>query len=510
MKESIDNFTGGIVYDDADFNVPDGVFTDGRNTRIRNGTVEKVKGTQAVLGSLSVTPFWAESVTDGINAYWAYANDSVIFGTDGITHTQVSTASYNAGVDIGWTGGKFHGYLVMNDTQTAPQTWVPGLGNTVQSLVNWPTSTYCKVIRPFGDFLVALRVTQGGNYNPRLLRWSDAAPIAALPLSWDYTDPTNQAGITELGQTDDQLIDCMGLRGSNIIYKQFNTWLMQPVGLPDVFGFTQIFSQAGALTENCVAAFGPQHFVLTDSDLIIHDGTAAQSIGSKHRRWLFNRMSTTKYNRSFVVPNYREHEMWICIAETGNNFPNIALVWSWDTNAFHVRDLGEGMVYGANGIVNGTDLTFDTQVGSFDSDAGSFDDSTFSPFAQRMVLWAGASQNALQSDTGELLNGSTMSSYIEKSNMTLQKDVQSIKRILRVFPKLYGTTGDTFSVYVGSRDNPDGAIAYSGPFNFTIGTDYKIDCRVSGRYISVKLQTATTNTWRLSGFDIEFGNDGQN
>jgi hypothetical protein len=256
-------------------------------------------------------------------------------------------------------------------------------------------------------------------------------------------------------------------------------------------------------------AFGAQHFVLTDNDIIIHDGSSATSIGGHHRRWLFNRMSTTRYNRSFVVPNYREREMWCCVAETGYNFPNIALVWNWAENNFHVRDLGANMVYGANGIVNGTDLTFDAQTGTFDSDSGSFDESTFSPFAQRMVMWNGEGKLAYQTDTGEILAGSTMTAYIERSNMMLTKDVGAIKNVKRIFPKVYGTSGDVLAVYVGSRATPDSAITYSGPFNFTIGTDYKIDCRVSGRYISLKVQTQITNTWRMSGFDVEFDAEGQ-
>lgn len=506
MRTTVDQFQAGIVYDDIDFNLADGVFTDGRNVRVRSGAAEKVKGTQAAMGSLSVTPIWAEAVNDGTNAFWAYASADKIYATDGTTHTQINTASYNAGVDLGWTGGKFHGYLVLNDAVTAPQSWSPALANKVIDLANWPASTSCKVIRSFGDFLIALRVTQGGVYNPRLLRWSDAAPFGALPGSWDYTDPTNQAGITELGQTDDQLMDCLPLRDTNIIYKQFNIWLMQPVGLPDVFGFRQLFSQAGMLTENCASAFGSQHFVLTDSDIIVHDGSSAQSIGDHHRKWLFGLISTERYNRSFVVANYREREMWICFPESGNDFPNLALVWSWAENKFHVRELGTRMVYGANGIVSGTNATFDGLTGTFDAQTNNFDDATFSPFAQRLVFWHGEGMNAFQSDITETLNGSTMTAYVERSNMHL--DIGSVKRVKRVFPKIFGTAGDVVKVYVGSRASPNSAITYSGPFNFTIGTDYKIDCRVSGRYISLKVQTQVTNTWRMSGFDVEFDADG--
>lgn len=509
MRAVLDRLSGGLVPDQVDYNLPDGVFSDGRNVRFRDNSAEKTKGTQAVFGSLSSTAIWAKPIGDGVTSYWAYGNESVVYATDGTTHAQISSASYNCPVNIGYTGGQFHGFLVLNDTNAVPQRWQPGLSNKIVDLDNWPASTFCRVIRPFGDFLVAMRITQGGVYNPRLLRWSDAAPFGALPGSWDFADPTNQAGITELGETEDEIVDCLALRDNNVIYKQFSTVLMQPVGGLDIFGFRLLFKQAGMLSENCAAAFGASHFVLTDSDIIVHDGSAAQSVADKKvRRWLFNNLNPSRFQRTFVVSNHREREMWICFPETGNDFPNLALVWSWADNTFHVRELGAAIAHGEEGIVIGSELTFDGMVGTFDQQVGTFDEATFTPFSQRLVLWRGTAKQALQAETGETFNGTTMTAYVERSNIGLTRDVGSIKRIRRIFPKIIGTAGDTFRVYVGARSAIDGAVTYSGPFNFTIGTDYKIDCRVSARWISLKFETVVTNTWRLAGFDVEFDHDG--
>jgi hypothetical protein len=509
MKAVIDKLSGGIVPDQVNYNLPDGLFSDGRNVRFRDDSAEKTKGNEAVFGSLSSTAIWALPIGDGVTSYWAYGNEAILYATDGTTHSQISTASYNCPINIGYTGGQFHGYLILNDTNAVPQRWSPGLSNKVRDLDNWPASTFCRVIRPFGDFLIALRVTQSSVYNPRLLRWSDAAAFGALPTSWDYTDPTNQAGITELGETEDEIVDCLPMRGNNIIYKGFSTYLMQPVGGLDVFSFRQLFNEAGLLTEDCVQAFGATHFVLTDADIIVHDGSIATSVADKKiRRWLFNNISPTRFQRSFVVPNHREREMWICFPETGNDFPNLALVWSWADNTFHVRELGFGVASGHEGIVIGSELTFDGIVGTFDDQEGTFDEATFTPFSKRLVLWRGTAKQALQADTGETFNGTTMTAYVERANIGLTRDVGSIKRIRRVFPKIIGTSGDTFRVYVGARTVIDGAVTYSGPFSFTIGSDYKIDCRVSARWLSLKFETVVTNTWRLAGFDVEFDPDG--
>lgn len=510
MKAVIDRLEGGFVPDQVNYNLPDGLFSDGRNVRFRDGSAEKVKGNEAVFGSLSSSTIWALPIGDGVTSYWAYGNEAVVYATDGTTHSQISSASYNCPANIGYTGGQFHGFLILNDTNAIPQRWSPGLSNKIVDLDNWPASTFCRVIRSFGDFLVALRVTQDGVYNPRLLRWSDAAAFGELPGSWDFTDPTNQAGITELGQTEDEIVDCLPLRDTNIIYKQFSTTIMQPIGGLDVFAFRQVFSEAGMLTENCARAFGAAHFVLTDADIVVHDGSNAQSIADKKvRRWLFNAINPDRYQRTFVVANHREREMWICFAESGNDWPNLCLAWNWADNSFHVRELGAQIATGEEGIVIGSELTFDGLVGSFDDQVGTFDESSFTPFSKRLVLWRGNAKQALQAEQGETFNGTAMTAYIERANIGLTRDVGSIKRIKRVFPKIIGTAGDTFRVYVGARTVIDGAVTYSGPFNFTIGTDYKIDCRVSARWVSLKFETVVTNTWRLAGFDVEFDGDGR-
>jgi hypothetical protein len=510
MRSVFDSLKGGFSPDQIAYNLPDGYFNDGRNVRFRDGTAEKTKGTAAVFGSLSATAIWAKYVTDGNNNFFAYGNEAIVYATDGATHANISSASYNAPLNTGYTGGAFNGFLILNDTALAPQQWTPSLLNKIQPLSNWPGSTFCKVIRPFREFLVAMRVTQSSTYNPRLMRWSDAAPFGALPGSWDYTDPTNQAGIKEFGESPDELIDCLPLRDVNVVYKQFNTWLMQYIGGPDIFAFRQLFSQSGMLTEDCAAAFGTNHLVVTDSDIIVHDGSSAQSIGKQRtRRWLFSTLNTQRYQRMFVRASNRDKLIYICFPESGHDFPNLALVWDWANDDFFVKDLGANMACSEEGIITGSESTFAGLSGSFASQVGIFDEPAYTPFSQRLVLFNSGSPQALQAETGETLNGATMTAYVERANIGLTRDVGSIKRVRRVFPKIVGTAGDVLKVYIGARTAIDGNVTYHGPYNFTIGTDYKIDCRVSARWVSLRFETMVTNSWRLAGFDVEFDADGQ-
>ena len=111
-------------------------------------------------------------------------------------------------------------------------------------------------------------------------------------------------------------------------------------------------------------------------------------------------------------------------------------------------------------------------------------------------------------ESGETFNGTTMSCYATRSNIGLTRDLNSIKRIQRVMPKVIGTAGDVVSIYVGTKTTPEGTTTFSGPFSFTIGTDYKIDCRVSWRWITIRMEYAGANTVRLAGYDLEFMQDG--
>lgn len=510
MRLPIDDVSPGFMPDPADLQLPDGVFTDTRNFRFRDGAVEKCKGQSAVFGSLSATPMWAANIGDGITSYWVYGNEGILYATDGTTHASITSASFQAGPDLGYTGGQFHGYQVVSDGVGAPQTWNPGLGNKFQPLVNFPGTLTCKVIRGFGDYLVALRCTESGIYNPRLVRWSDIAGVAALPGSWDYTDPTTFAGRAELGESRDYLIDCLPLRDNNIVYKQYSTYLMQPIQTIDAFAFRQLFTQSGLLAESCAAQFGAQHFVVTTDDIIVHDGANIQSVADKRvKRYFFNALNGSRYLRTWVCPDFLNQTMWIGFCETGNDFPNLALCWDWRNNNWFVRELGANISIAATGIVIGSELTFDGQVGTFDAQTETFDESTFTPFSTRLTLFSGTVPAAYQAESGQTFNGTAMNCYATRSNMGLSRDMDAIKRVTRIYPKFIGTAGDTVSVYVGTKSTPDGVTTFSGPFTFTLGTSYKIDCRVSGRWISLKFQYGGSNALKLAGFDVEFGSDGR-
>lgn len=510
MRATITNVDKpGFVNDLPAITLPDGAWSDSRNVKYRDNAAEKTQGYSQVFGALSATAIWAAPITDGTNYFWAYGSNTVMYATDGATHANI-TGSITLGAtdDLNYSGGPFHGYLLVNDGVAIPQSWTPGLGNDLVSLTAWPAIT-CRVMRPFKDFIFAFRISDGLTYNPRLLRWSDRAAPSALPLSWDYADPTNQAGINELAQTQDSIVDALPLRDSLMIYKENYTWMADYIGGDDIFSFRQVFSQIGLLTERCALAIGSQHLVWTDQDIVLHDGNNAQSILDKRaRRWLFSRINQAAFKRCFAVADFRERTAYFCFPESGHSWPSLKLCWNWTDDTLHVEDMGGEKTWADTGIIPSAGTTFDSDSGTFDAAAGGFDDENYSPFAGYMLTTDATAPRAYQCNTGETFNGSAMTVYAERNALPIKRDLIEMARVHRMYPKLTGTPGDSINFYFGVRTSQVASVQWYGPYPFTIGTDYKIDVRLTGRLIDFRLEYTGSHTFRFHGMDIDFDRAG--
>ena len=186
----------------------------------------------------------------------------------------------------------------------------------------------------------------------------------------------------------------------------------------------------------------------------------------------------------------------------------MALVWNWAEDSLYPYDLGGPKTWGAVGIIPGTAVSFDADNGTFNAASGTFDEETYNPFQSR-ILWLDANANkAYQNDSGETYDGIEMTVYAERTGMAINKDLGQIKRIRRIFPRILGQAGDTITFYIGARTAQNASTQWHGPYTYTIGSDYKIDLRVSARLLDMKFEYSGSNTFRLHGMTFEFENDG--
>jgi hypothetical protein len=504
----------GVITDVHPQELPDGAFSSVSNVRFADQAVQKIEGHSQVFGTPSITPIWLLPVQTPANAYWVYPGTDKVYTTDGSSHFNITrqTAAvdvdYSATLDLNWNGGVIGGIPILNNGVDDPQMWTPvQTSQRLQSLTwdgsnTWEDKVYkASVIRPYRDFLVALDVTKAGTRNTRLVMWSTSAVSGTVPHTWDKDDQTEDAGEFELSQSNGDCIDQAVLRDINIIYKDDSIWAMQYIGGQDIFRFYQIFGDVGILSRRCAKEFNGKHFVITNGDVIIHDGIQKQSVAEgKIRDAIFASIDTTNYQRTFVVPNYAKSEMWVCIPSSGATSPDHAHIWNWDTETWSERILPNSP-HIAYGIINDsaapTNWDADTQV--WNDDTTVWDAKTFNPTDRKLLM---AATNLYELDNTTQFAGVDFAATAERTGLHFG-ETDKIKYINAIWFRTSGT--GTFTLTLGYQMVPNEPITWGSSSTYTLGTSKKINTRISGRYIAYRIQSTSDANWKVNniGFDIK-------
>jgi len=453
------------------------------------------------------------------NTYWVWASLTKLYRWDSSTHedvTRTTGGDYSADADKLWNGDILGDVVIANNSVDVPQY----LGAAGSDFANfpvdtdfspsdaqqWPENLRCKALRSYKQYLVAMNLTEGATDKPQNLRWSTAADPGSLPL-WGIADPTLEAGETVLSATDGELVDGLQLGDSFIIYKTDSVWGMQLVGGQAVMRFYNVFKDAGLINVNCVQSFEGQHFCVGPNDIYVHNGNSKQSvISGKVRNTVYQRIEDSKIDRSYVAADYRNREMLFCYVKAGssNSYPDEALVWNWQSQEVSFRTIpGSGAAHIAFGEI----LDFPEEVGIWDSDGQNWDsdnsewgEATGKPTERRLLIpdTEGQTFSAEGRSTDDL--SVPFRAWVERTGIENDQPT-TIKHVYRVIPTITGS--GSLDIYVGGEFNPSSGINWEGPFEFTVGEDYKIDCAVAGRSVAVRFESTDTAEWELSSYVLE-------
>jgi len=416
-----------------------------------------------------------------------------------------------------------NGFPVFNFRQNPPAFWDLNTSNIAAPLPGWPANTTCRSIRTFQNFLFALNLTEAGNEFPTKLRWSNAAEPGTVPQEWTAS-PTNNAGDASLADTAGGIVDAAALRGSFVIYKQHATYIATFVGGSFVFNFRKFLTTSGIMARNCVVEALGQHVVMTDGDVILHDGQNVKSlVDEKLRRFIFLQIDPVNFVNSFVF-NYRAaKEVWICFPTQGFVEPNVAVVWDYAHDELSTRQLSETWSNAQSGLVLATTqaLDWDTQVDTWNASAGSWNRAQFTGAFERVLAAVavsvdvgdnvedGLSRLLFVDDTSTLRDDSPVVGIIRRESLDLGTP-EAVKYVRRVWPRIDGSTGTTIRIRVGVQDEPTEGISWSPFQNFRINEDDFLNFDASGRYISLSFEDdsqpgANPNPlWGIHGFDLEY------
>ena len=499
----------GLVKDTNNTVLPPEFYSEAANIRFADNAAKKIKGHDQVFGTPTVAPYFVINWASGTNVYWFYAGTAKIYRQSGSsTHTDYTRSSggdYSTNLTTvgNWTGTIYNGLPILCNGVDDPQVLATTGASNFSDLTNWPSNTTCKTIKAFGNYLMALNLTESGTNLPNKVRWGDTAEDFNYPSSW-AASATNDAGAVTIGDEADDIIDGLALKESFIIYKGNSTWIANYIGGNLVFSFKKLFNDTGILTRNCVQEFEGNHFVVTQGDVIVHNGVSKKSVATNAiKKHLFDDINSSYYQLTFVTHNVQKSEMWISYPSLGSEFCNKALIYNYVNGSFTFRDLPDVYHIGPGVVDPGaTSNTWNTQSGTWTTTTGTYGDRLFNP-TERSILFAGTNDTKLyRGDFGQQFDNQNFITTIERKGLTLDSNNNTVKQVRKLTPRVKGT--GTVNISVGSSLSPNGTYTFNAAQSFDPNSQNKVDCRVTGKFIAVRFQHTSDSEFELNGYDLEY------
>lgn len=521
----------GIATDPNPYNLPINGFTLGKNVRFDEGKVKRAPVFRNIKDSLGFNPRGAFGIVGNSTNF-----DTVIMVSDDYaikeyangTVTDVS-GTITAGADPRpFTFSNLADVVYINRPDIVPSYRLPG-GINFAPLANWDSTWRCEALRPFGDFLLALNVTEGTTNYPNRVRFSDIVLANQIPSTWDAALTTASAGFNDLVSMTSPIVDGQPLGTNFVLYSNSEAIMMDFVGGQFLFNFRKLFSDDGIINQNCVVEAEGKHFCFGTNDIYVHDGNTKQSICDEiTRQFIFSGLNNKNADRCFVHHNKLLGEIYFCY-QSGDTLVdfvdtarcNRAATYNYKNNTWSFLDL-PNVSAGATANINSV-ATYATTTQSYATAGGSYYQQEDSFDQHTLMVGEADTGNGLTSsklygvdlaDTGNIAfdvdTEATKPLFLERVGLDLdeiREPIDGYKVITRLLPQIQtiNTDSTTINFSFGASDIPNQLPAYTHNAVFDVATQYKIDSRAAGRYLSYKI-TLDANDYKdisFSGFDID-------
>ena len=241
----------GIATDPNPYNLPINGFTSGKNVRFDEGKVKRAPVFRNVKDSLGFNPRAAFGVV-GSSANF----DTILMATDAYaikeyangTVSDVSGSISGVADPRPFTISNLADVVYINRPDKVPSFRLPS-GTNFAALTNWDANWRCEALRPFGDFLLALNMTEGSTNYPNRVRFSDIVQANSIPGTWNAALTTASAGFNDLVSMQSPIVDGLSLGTNFVIYSNQEAVMMDFVGGTFLFNFRKLFSDDGLKTD---------------------------------------------------------------------------------------------------------------------------------------------------------------------------------------------------------------------------------------------------------------------
>ncbi len=492
--------TRGVISDVPAHEVPPDFYTLARNVHFRDGFPERILGSREAYDT-AVGVANPIQLLHGINAevsdtnYWLlFEADGSAWAIEGTNASQIDATLLQSTTDpFEHSSALLNGLPVYSNGSDEPVYWA---GANLVTLPDWTATETCQFIAVFKFHVFAMNISGPGGAFPNLVKWSAAAEPGTVPNSWT-PGATNDAGSVELSDSPGPVLCAYPLRDTLMFYKRSSMYTAQFVGGNNVFTFRKVQSASGALCSRGVCDVNGQHFVVSDGDILLTDGTNRRSVGeSRKKDWLFNQLDQDNFRNLFCTYNRAHDEVIVGFPEAGNQFATLALVYDVNQDSFGVREL-DSVAAAPVGFVN-DDVASNTWADRSDvwDDAVDPWGSSTIEAARDSVVCIKASE-LRQEDTSDVVS---VAASLGKHSMHFGEP-ERVKFIRRVHVRAAAGFGQLL-VRVGGQMTPNGPTTWCNEVALD-SPDQVVNCFAMGRYISVEVRSIGGDVWKITSLDLE-------
>lgn len=371
-----------------------------------------------------------------------------------------------------WSFGYWGTDVVASYTDGSLYTWISEdglIGNPATIINTAPVAINAGIFTAMPQQqVVALGASDGNGsaIDQMLVRWSDVANNTV----WTAT-ATNQAGSYRIPRGAHIAGGVQGPQ-TGLIWTDVGLWLMQYIGFPLVYGFTEIGQGCGLIWQNARAVLAGKIYWMSFNGFFVYDGNSVQPLPCPVWDKVFQNLNTLQTAKIIACSNSYFNEISWCYPSASGNGENDSRVtynaidgtWTYDSPGAIIRtawldqsSLSAPLGVDGNGLIQQHEL-------SNDADGVAMVSYAKTGFIK---VAAGEEYQFLERFIPDALLESTQS-----GGATLQF---------------------TFTV----QNYPNGPTYTKGPLNFTQAVEYLI-VRVRGRLISVTVGSQDLGSfWRL-------------
>ena len=347
------------------------------------------------------------------------------------------------------------------------------------SITTSPISVNSIIVSPNDRHLIALgsneysaTATVSGTFNPMLVRWSDQD---------DRTNwvPSVSSTSGEVVLTDGtKIIGGVRAKGAINIWTDNSLWLMEFVGPPFTFRFSQAGTNCGMLGPHAGVDYNGVTYWMGYDNFYRYTGQV-EIIPCTVRRYIFNDINSSYYDKVYAGINAEFREIiWLYPSGSGTECDKY-VIFNPEENYW---------VYG--------EMIFTTFAGT-------------EVFGNTITTGVTASGNNIYNNepvdvfTG---SGETLVSYIESGDFDVA-DGNAIMFMNRIIPD-YDLSGGKIKMKIITKEYPESTDSVTKEFDI-YKTTQKVNFRSRGRQAKVRVSCASNNaSWRWGSIRLGLQGDG--